>query len=114
MSYRIEGDGSWRHTTIWKDNVLVDYEICTINVCPDGCFAKVDKDSGRLDRVVLLGIHSLIGDGEFSNTKLFFYDEMLRGVQEVVVIIEKGKDTILDIRSVFLPNLVEGEECSEK
>lgn len=109
--YKIEGDGSWQNTKIWKDDVLIDWKQCIIKVDSDTCLAAVDgKDSQQLSRVLLLGVYKLIGDGDYQNTKLFINDEMLRGVQSILVWIEKGKSTMLATSSVFLPNLMEGEE----
>jgi len=109
--FRIEGDGSWQHTKIWKDEVLIErWNKCTIRIDEGGSVVEVDEDIGSLSRVVLLGIYKMIGDGEFSNTKVFINDEPLRGIQSVVVKIEKGEDPRIGIRAVFLPNLVEENE----
>lgn len=110
MSYRIEGDGSWNHTTIWKDEKWLNWESCIISINKNGCSACVDNIIGKLDRVVLLGIYKLIGDGEFNNTNIIIGDEVMRGVQSVVIRIEKAVDPICDITTVFLPNIVEGED----
>jgi len=106
--FRIEGDGS-KNTKIWKDDELIDWDECLIDISDDGCVADVDRVIGKIDRVVLLGVYSVIGDGRFDNTKLFIFDEMLRGVQSVVINIKKESNPMINIRAVFLPNLLEGE-----
>jgi len=115
MAYRIEGDGTWRGTKIWQDNVLLDgWKTCIIDVDEKSCMAYVDTYTGSirpdtLDRVILLGVYKLIGDGDFKNTRLFINDEPLRGVQFIELSIKKDKDPLLEIKTIFLPNIVEGE-----
>lgn len=108
MGYKIEGDGTWQNTKIWEDDVLIQCNSCIILVADDVCLVSVDDGHFKpLSRVVLLGVYKLIGDGKFENTKLFINDELIRGIQSVVLHIKKDKDPLLEIRTIFLPNLVE-------
>jgi len=108
--FRIEGNGCWNHTKVWKDEEQLDWSYCIITINKNGCSACVDNILGKLDRVVLIGVYKLIGDGEFNNTNIIVGDQVLRGVQSVVLRIEKDKDPICGITFVFLPNIVEGED----
>jgi len=112
MGYRIQGDGTYQNTKIWKDDVLVDgWENCVI--CVDeirNCVVYVDGDRDESpSRVVLVGIYQLIGEGKFNNTKLIVNDSVLRGVSSIRLVISKGEPTRMDIKAIFLPNIVEGE-----
>jgi hypothetical protein len=110
MGYRIEGDGSWHHTKVWKNGVPVEnWNSCVISIDELECVAWVDTNPDLLDRVVLTGVYMLIGDGKFYNTKLMNSDSVLRGVQRIKITIERNKDPIIDIMAIFLPNIVEGE-----
>lgn len=108
--YRIEGDGTRGRTTVWRDGGIIPWTKCVIRVANMGCMAYVDSNPGHLERVVLTGVYILIGDGTFNNTKLIVGDDLFRGIQSVKLTIETGKDPIIDISAVFLPNLIEGEE----
>lgn len=113
--YRVEGDGSWQNTKIWKRDVLIEqWNRCSIHIDSGSCVAEVDEDIAPLSMVLLLGVYRLIGAGEFQNTKIFINDEELRGVQSVALKIEKDKDPMLGIRMVFLPNLIEFKDEKEK
>lgn len=106
--YRIEGDGTKNNTKIWCDGELIDWGFCSIYINEHYCNAYVDCKKGHLDRVVLIGVYKLIGDGDFTNTRIFAGDELLRGVRSVTVRINKSHPT-LSIETVFLPNLIEGD-----
>jgi hypothetical protein len=119
MGYRIEGDGSYRNTKITLDGALIsEWHDCTIKVDKDVCkavvnvtnvFRNLEEDSWLpLDRIVLSGIYAIVGDGDFSNTRIIVNDEPLRGVQSFIVTISKDDPPMLQVVSVYLPNLVEG------
>lgn len=109
--YRIEGNGTWTGTKIWKSGAVVEnWTSCVISIDESACMAWVDTNPGSLSRVVLTGIYMLIGDGEFSNTKFIVGEDVFRGIQSISIVIEANKDTITCIRSVFLPNIIEGED----
>ena len=110
MGYMIEGDGT-NLTKIWLDGVPVEWKTCRIYINPDYCEALVDWKKAPLDRVLLLGVYKVIGEGAFANTRIFIGDEMLRGVQSLVIKI--GTEPKVDIQAVFLPNLIEGEDRNE-
>ena len=58
---RIEGDGSWQHTLIWRDDVPVKkWNRLVIRITNDGCLAAVDGEPVEAaDRVILSGIYML-------------------------------------------------------
>lgn len=110
MGYRVEGDGTKYGTKIWKDGVPVEnWGLCIVNVWKDGCVSYVDGDVAHLDRIALLGVYKLIGDGSFSNTKLFINDEELRGVTALELRITYPAATMY-ITTTFLPHIIEGED----
>ena len=112
MGYRIEGDCTWNNTKIWKDGDLVDYEFCYIYINEHYCEAFVNCQKAHLDRVVLLGVYRLIGDGEFNNTKLSINDELLRGISSVDVFFGRNRQPTINVKAVFLPNIVEETDDS--
>ena len=107
--YRIEGDGTWAGTMIWKDNELVEgWESCTLYIdAIDDCVAAVDGDFAPVSRLVLLGIHQLVGDGKFGNTKFLVNDGSMRGVLFIELVIKRDEPTNMTIGSVFLPYIIE-------
>ncbi len=105
--YHIEGDGSYEHTVVWKDDVLVPYDSCEFLVTPDECIATVDGVVGSLDSIILTGIYTIIGQGSFTNTRILFMDLMLRGIQNMKGVITKGENPMLELGMVMLPNIVE-------
>jgi hypothetical protein len=79
MGYRIEGDGTWQNTKIWRDNEPVDYQFCAISIEEKhGAVAVVDGNVDKLDRAVIKAIYMLVSDGEFNNSKVLFNGEVLR------------------------------------
>lgn len=110
MNYRIEGDGSYQHTVIWRDGEQISYERCDFRINQEeDCVALVDGEFGTVDRMVITGIYMIISDGEFSNSKLFYMKEMLHGVQWLKGSIRKGDHPKLTFETVLLPNVVWGE-----
>ena len=105
--YTIIGDGSYQHTKVTKDGVPLEYKRLLITVNEQECLAYVDGVEGAIDRMILSGIYSIISMGAFSNTKILFCDEMLRGVQEIYINITFNYHPILEIKTIFLPNIVE-------
>lgn len=117
MGYRIEGDGSYRNTFVWLDNELqegwdtllarVDEERCEALLCPD-----CDTINGwkPLDRMIISSLYMIVSDGNFTNTRVIVEDEMLRGVQQVVIQIDKDEHPMINIRAVLLPNILENPE----
>jgi len=108
--FRIEGDGSYQNTIIWKDNKQISYECCEFRINVDECVALVDGVEGKLDRMIIKGIYMIISDGEFKNTRILFFDEILRGVQSLVGQIKKDHHPMITIKAVLLPNIVEFRE----
>jgi len=106
--YRIEGDGSWQNTKIWKEGKEIDYNLCTIAIEQDGCVAEVDGVVGDLDRLIIKAIYTIISDGNFTNSRVIFMDEVLRGVQSFGCRILKGDHPRIVIDAVNMPNIVEG------
>ena len=111
--YRIEGDGSWSGTHVWKDELPIEYNKCYIGITPTTCLGIVDGVIGSLDRIIIKGIYMIIGAGGFSSTKVFSGEELLRGVQTLSVDIIKGESPRIHIHAVLLPNLIEYEEEHE-
>jgi hypothetical protein len=111
MGYKIEGDGSYQHTRVWKDGKKIDFARCDVRINLGGCSVIVDDgDPDMLDRAIINGIYTIISDGEYTNSKVFFFDEMLRGVQSLNAIIDKDDHPRLLLEMVMLPNLVENNE----
>jgi len=108
--YRIEGDGSFQKTIIWRDNEQISYECCKFKIDVDECVAEVDGTVGGIDRMVISGIYMIISNGEFNNTRIIVSDEMLRGVQALFGVIEKGQHPLITIEAILLPNIVELNE----
>lgn len=105
--YHIEGDGSYQHTAIWKDGILISYDSCEFLVTPDECIARVDDVEGGLDSIILTGIYTIVGQGSFSSTRILFMDLMLRGVQAMQGSIVRDDNPMLELSMVMLPNIVE-------
>ncbi len=105
--WKIEGDGSYRHTFIWKNGKRISYEKCTFRIDEKNCYAVVDGVKGNLKRLILSSIYLVVSDGGFANSKVIFCDEMLRGVQRVIGKIEKDKPPLITIHAILLPNIVE-------
>lgn len=105
--YRIEGDGSQPHTVIWRDGEPIDYEHCFFLITENHCLAIVDEVEGKIDRMIITGIYMIISDGEFINTRIMLFDQMLRGVQSLQGEINKGKHSTITIDAILLPNIVE-------
>jgi len=105
--WKIEGDGSYQHTFIWKDGVRTPYEKCIFRINAKECKAIVDGVEGKLDRLIISAIYLIVSDGDFTNSKVIFCDEMLRGVQRVIGKIDKNKPPLISINAILLPNIVE-------
>ena len=105
--YRIEGDGSFQHTTVWRNGIIVPYHYCTFYVDTTCCEAEVDNIIGKLDSIVLKGIYMIIGNGSFSNTRVIVDDVTLRGVQSINGEISADYHPKLCIDTIMLPNIVE-------
>jgi len=110
MVYKIEGDGSYQHTLIWRDGVEIPYEQCEFGIDESGCIAIVDGVSGSIDHMLITGVYMIISEGEFQNSRLFYLDEMLHGVQWLKGCIRRGAHPELVIKTVLLPNLVPVKE----
>ena len=108
--YRIEGDGSFQYTLVCRDGELVPYERCQFRVNVNECIADVDGIVGKIDRMIISGIYTIISDGEFKNTKIFCFDEVLRGVQSLGGKIEKDHHPMIIIEAILLPNIVEAKD----
>jgi len=106
--FKIEGDGSFQHTAIWKDDELMPYKQCEFRINQEeGCVAVVDGVFGSVDRMLITGIYMIISDGRFINSRLFYMKEVLHGVLWVKGSIVENKHPQLRIGTVLLPNLVE-------
>lgn len=106
--FKIEGDGSRRNTRIWRDGELIEnWNSCHFFVDEDVCNASVDNITGELDTILIKGIYMIIGNGSFQSTKVFLYDEMLRGVQYIEGLIHKDEPPELTIKTIMLPNIIE-------
>ncbi len=105
--YRIEGDGTHNNTLVWKDGEQIPYTRCIFKITHDTCEADVDGISGKLDRVVISAVYLIISDGDFTNSRIIFQDEMLRGVQGLVVKIEKDQHPMMAVDAVLLPHIIE-------
>ena len=105
--YRIEGDGSFQRTLIFKDGKQIPYNCCQFKINADECVASVDGMVGKIDLMILSGIYMIISYGEFENTRIMFFDEILRGVQSLIGKIERGCHPLINIEAILLPNIVE-------
>lgn len=111
MGYKIEGNGTWIGTKIWRNGELLQgWERCFVIITPLRCDGYVDGEAASLDRIILNGVYTVVGNGKFSNTKIFIADEMLRGVQSLELEISKHHETRIIINAVFLPNIIEGDD----
>ena len=114
MGYVIEGDGTKLGTTIWKDGAIVDWHTCVVNIDQNECIAYVDTNPASLDRIVLLGIYQIIGDGNYTNTRLVINDSVFRGITSLTFSTGFRKPPLLTVRAVFLPNIViEGDKNAD-
>lgn len=112
--FKIYGDSSYKNTVILKNDKQISYNDCDIIITRYDNIAVVDGEEGSIEQVILGGsVYKLVGDGGFDNTRLYFYDVMLRGIQSVIVCMSKNKHTILSIDAIFLPNIVKEEEKRE-
>ena len=110
MGYRIEGDASYNHTKIWKDDELIDYIDCTYIVDKEKCVANVDSIIAPIDRMILKGFYLVISDGDFTNTIVVCNDTVLRGIQGISgTILKRGHPRIF-IDAVNMPNIIEEVE----
>ena len=107
MGYRIEGDGSYQHTLVYRDGKCIEYKALSFGVDAVECVACVDGVEGKVDQLLITSIYMIIGEGSFSNTKVVYMDNVLRGVQSIHGHIYKGGHPILMIETVLLPNIVE-------
>jgi len=108
--YRIEGDGSYQHTVIWRDGEQISYEQCEFRINQEEeCVAVVDGVFGTLDRMLLTGIYMIVSDGKFTNSKLFYMTEILHGVQWLKGIIKQEGHPELRLGTILLPNFIEEE-----
>ncbi len=106
MGYKIVGDGSLRGTTIQYLDVPIQFSSCKIVIDETQYKADVDGVEDIIDKIILTGVYKLIGMGKFETTKVFVFDEWLRGVQALEIHISEGHPRMfLDV--IFLPNLVE-------
>lgn len=113
MGYVIEGDGTKLGTTISKDGNIIDWDTCVVDIDQSQCIAYVDTVPYHLDRIVLLGIYQIIGDGDYTNTRLVINDSVFRGVTSLTFSTGFRKPPLLTVKSVFLPNIIEGEESAD-
>jgi len=109
MSYRIEGDGSYNNTKIWQEGELIEWNHCRIIINPERYYAIVDGEPNPLSRIVLLGIYQIVGDGSYSNTRLFVGETFIHGVQQVCLDIDSSCHTKMTLDAIWLPNLVEDD-----
>jgi len=108
MGYRLEGDGSYQKTLVWRDGKQVKIkDYCIFKIDENGCVADVDGVEDRIDRILISGIYLIISDGKFHNSRIIFSDEMLRGVRSLVGRIVKDQHPMITIEAVMLPNIVE-------
>ena len=106
--YRIEGDGSFKHTVIWRDNEQIPYEQCEFRINQEeDCVAVVDGVFGSLDRMLLTSIYMIVSDGKFTNSMLFYMKEILHGVQWLKGIIKQEGHPELLLGTILLPNIIE-------
>ena len=108
--YRVEGDGSYQRTVVWKDGEPISYDYCTFRIDPEECTVDVDGEEGHLDRMVISGVYMIISDGNFSNSRIMVSDEALRGVRKLVGHIDGYTHPTIEIEAVLLPNIVEDVE----
>ena len=107
--YELEGDGSWQHTKVYRDGILIDYKLLQFFISAEHSWVIVDEVGGTIDRILLTGIYSIIGNGTYQGTRVLHLDDMLRGVQSFYVTIAKDKNPIIRINDVFLPTIIEVE-----
>lgn len=108
--YRIEGDGSHQHTKVFADDKEIQLERLRFEVSNDLCRLIIDDEvipGEQLDLLILRGVYTVMSQGRFDNTRVWIFDEQLRGVQNLVITIEKNKHPRIVIDSILLPNLVE-------
>lgn len=111
MGYRIEGDGSYRNTFVWRNGKQVKInDYCFFKIDEDVCEADVDGVVDKIDRILISGIYLIISDGAFHNSRIIFADEMLRGVRSLVGKIAKDQHPMIAIEAVMLPNIVEAKD----
>jgi len=109
--YRIEGQGDWQHTKIWRDGEQITYKQCEFRINQEEeCVAVVDDVFGTIDSIIITGVYMIIGYGKFNNSRLFYMREMLHGVQWLKGSIKQEGHPELTIGTILLPNLVEVEE----
>ncbi len=111
MGYTIEGDGTFENTALKKDGVTVPYEQFTFDLDADRSILQIDGlDVGKPESIVINGVYKVIGAGDFTNTKVFFVDEMMRGVQKLTVFIGKGVPSRITVQAILLPNIIEFDQ----
>ncbi len=108
--YKIEGDGNYKSTFVWKDGKQIEYDTCVFRIDKNNCVATVDGVEGKIDRMIISAVYMIISDGDFTNSRVIFCDEMLRGIQGIVGKIERGEHPMLAIEAVLLPNIIEVKE----
>jgi len=111
---RIEGDGSYQNTRVWRDDTMVvGWESLTIHINKDNCQATLnsfaaDATPEDIKRIIISGLFMLVSEGAFVNSKLLYDDSPVHGVQELLITIAKNQHPRIFINAVLLPNLVEG------
>jgi len=111
--YRIEGNGSYRNTFIWKDGQKISYKKCIFRINIAECVAEVDGISGTLDRMIISAVYLIISDGNFNNSRILFHDEMLRGIQSIIGKIDNEGHPMLRVDAILLPNIIEAPFAEE-
>lgn len=108
-NYTLSGDGTWEKTKLFKDGKQVPFNKLTCVIDTKESFVIINSDIGcdKLSEIMIDGIYKIIGAGSYDNTRVFFMDEMLRGVQGINLNIEKGQPPRLYIQVIAMPNLVE-------
>lgn len=105
--YKIEGKSN--NVVVTKDGEEVPYETLDIIINQDHSVCLIDfEKEGSISFINITGLFNIIGSGEFTNTRIFYLDELVRGVQEIYIMIKKGTHPILELTTVLMPNLVEG------
>ncbi len=106
---KIEGDGSWRRTTVKNGKGDIFYETLKLIINPEECSLYLDGNriEDSIETIIIKGIYTIIGKGAFGNTRIFIGDEVLRGVQSLELLIDKNNHPLCKIESVLLPNIVE-------
>lgn len=113
--FSIVGDGTYKNTYIKADGISIkDWTtlIITISTAEFLPYSKANVDGkyGDIDLIVLKGLYSLIGDGTFVGTNLYYCDIKLRGIQSMTVTICSNEHTGFAINGIFLPNVVDFRE----